>query len=466
MKKIIYICLVITLIVSACKPELTDYAPSKGNADFSKYVAIGDAVSAGMQKVCLSREYQIYSFPNMLAKQFALVGMKGDFKQPLFPEGSEMSLGTAPNGNPSPGAFYYIGNDCNGDKTVDADFWREYSYVTDLPKLLTILTPVNNDGPFNNLSVPGAKSYHLVDANFGVTQDVILDLFSGNGVEYTNPLYFRMNGGAQKSIVDLACEQRPTFFTISMSLYDWAGYAFAGYFGQLRECTPVDKFEAAMTETVKRMVEENGAKGAITNISEVVDCGAFNYIFYNELKVKSQADADRWNAAYPHMHFEVGEHNNFVMEDPSAPKGMRQMKSEELILGLLHMDEVRCNKFGTPDNPFKDENVMDENEINIVNTHVVAYNQIITQLAEQYDLALVDMNKLASDVHKGMYYQGVKFGAMPATGFFYNIDGTHPSNQGNVVVANTFIEAINKKYNCSIPLLNLADYPPLTIPPR
>ena len=221
-----------------------------------------------------------------------------------------------------------------------------------------------------------------------------------------------------------------------------------------------------MTETVHRMVDENGAKGAITNISDVADCGAFNYTFYNELKVKSQADANRWNTAYPHMHFEVGDHNNFVVEDPSAPNGMRQLKSDELILGLIHMNEIRCDKFGSPDNPFKDENVMDENEINNVNTHVAAYNQIITRLAEQYDLALVDMNKLIKDIHKGMYYQGVKLSAMPATGFFYNIDGTHPSNQGNAVVANTFIEAINKKYNSSIPLLNIASYPPLTIPSR
>ena len=235
MKKYIYISFVIAILGSSCKPELTDYAPSKGNADFTKYVCIGDAVGAGMQKVALSRECQEYSFPKMLAQQFALVGMKGEFKQPLMPEGSEMSLGTAPNGNPSPGAAFVIGNDCLGDKNIDVDFWREYSYVNDLSKLLTMLTPVNNDGPFNNLCICGAKSYHLVDANYGVTQDVITDLFSGKGVEKTNPLYFRMTGGAQKSIVDLACEQRPTFFTISMSLYEWAGYAFAGYFGQLRE---------------------------------------------------------------------------------------------------------------------------------------------------------------------------------------------------------------------------------------
>ena len=464
MKRSIYIFLILSIIAASCKPTLTDYAPSKGDADFTKYVAVGDAVSAGMQKVALSREDQEYSFPKMLAKQFAFVGMKGDFKQPLMPAGSGYSLGVAPNGTPSPGAAFIIGNDCLGEQNIDVDFWKEYSYVTDLQKIIKMVTPINSDGPFNNLSMSGAKSYHLVDQNYGVTQDVITDLFSGAGVEKTSPLYFRVTGGAQKSIVDLACEQKPTFFTICMCMYDWTGYAFAGNYGMLRECTPADKFDAAMTETVRRLVTENNAKGAITNVSDVADCGAFNYIFYNELKVKSQTDADRWNAAYPTMHFEVGDHNIFVMQDASAPGGMRQMKSDELILGLIHMNDIRCNKFGSPDNPFKDENVMDENEISIVNSHVAAYNQTISRLADQYNLALVDMNKLAKDLKKGMFYQGVKFSAVPATGFFYNIDGTHPSTQGNVIVANLFIETINAKYNCNIPKLNIADYPPLTIP--
>jgi len=465
-KNILYISTAIILATASCKPTLTDYAPSKGKANFTKYVAVGDAVSAGMQKVALSREFQEYSFPKMLAQQFALVGMKGEFKQPLLPEGSDMSLGVAPNGTPSPGAAFIIGNDCLGDQNIDVDFWKEYSYVNDLQKIIKIISPINNDGPFNNLSVSGAKSYHLVDQNYGVIQDVVTDLFSGAGVESSNPLYFRITGGAQKSIVDLACEQKPTFFTICMCMYDWTGYAFAGNYGMLRECTPPAKFDAAMTETVRRLVEENNAKGAITNVSDVADCGAFNYIFYNELKVKSQADADRWNAAYSNMHFEVGDHNNFVVQDPSAPHGMRQLKSGELILGLIHMNQIRCEKFGSPDNPFKDENVMDENEISIVNADVAAYNQTIARLAEQYGLALVDMNKLAKDIRKGMYYQGVKFSAVPATGFFYNIDGTHPSTQGNVIVANTFIEAINKKYSSAIPQLNIASYPPLTIPSR
>lgn len=462
-KTIIYF-LAVLLIFSACRPEIDVNKPSKGDADFTTYVAIGDAYTAGMQRVAMYKEAQLYSFPNLLAKQFKLVGMEGDFNQPYMPEGNDMSLGVAPNGNPSPGAAFIIGNDCEGNKTVDVDFWLEYNYVNDLQKILKIVSPVNKQGPFNNLGVGGLKSYHLIDQNYGVITDVAVDLFSGNGVEKTNPLFFRISGGEKVSIVDLACEQHPTFFTLTAGMYDYYGMAFYGYYGMLKECTPPDKFDAAMTETVKRMVTENNAKGAIANLLGIEDVGAFNYMFYNDLKIKTQHDVDMYNQAYPHMHFEIGDHNLFVMEDLSAPSGLRQLKEGELIFGLVDLNEFRCKKLGSPENPLKDVNVLDQSELAFINSRISSYNQTIERLATEYNLALVDLNKLGKDLRKGYYYQGLRFTSEPGTGFFYSIDGTHGSTQGNVVIANTFIEAINKTYNSSIPLINVAEYPALMIP--
>ena len=35
------------LLLGACKPELNPAVPSKGNADFSKYISVGNSLTAG-----------------------------------------------------------------------------------------------------------------------------------------------------------------------------------------------------------------------------------------------------------------------------------------------------------------------------------------------------------------------------------------------------------------------------------
>ncbi|MFM7858256.1 MAG: SGNH/GDSL hydrolase family protein, partial [Flammeovirgaceae bacterium] len=48
--------------------------PNKGGADFSKFVAIGNSLTAGFQAGALLNEGQANSLPKILATQFATVG--------------------------------------------------------------------------------------------------------------------------------------------------------------------------------------------------------------------------------------------------------------------------------------------------------------------------------------------------------------------------------------------------------
>src|SRR5690606_26936707 len=56
---------------------------SSGNADFSKFVAIGNSLTAGFSDGTLFMKGQEASFPNILSQQFALAG-GGVFTQPLI----------------------------------------------------------------------------------------------------------------------------------------------------------------------------------------------------------------------------------------------------------------------------------------------------------------------------------------------------------------------------------------------
>lgn len=93
MKKIkyIHIVLIAILLIGSCKQEPiiptdpavpTPLTPSKGSADFTKFVSVGNSYVAGMQAYSLFTESQANSIPSIMAKQFVSVGGSSTFNQP------------------------------------------------------------------------------------------------------------------------------------------------------------------------------------------------------------------------------------------------------------------------------------------------------------------------------------------------------------------------------------------------
>jgi hypothetical protein len=76
------------LLVTACHQEVITPpdppAPSgePGSADFTKFVSIGNSLTAGFQAGALYTDGQQNSFPAIMAKQFALVSDNDNFDQP------------------------------------------------------------------------------------------------------------------------------------------------------------------------------------------------------------------------------------------------------------------------------------------------------------------------------------------------------------------------------------------------
>ena len=76
-------------VITACAADVSNPPPlnsgsaSAGNADFTKFVSIGDSLTAGYADGALYLLGQQNSFPGMLAQQFAAVG-GGTFVQPFL----------------------------------------------------------------------------------------------------------------------------------------------------------------------------------------------------------------------------------------------------------------------------------------------------------------------------------------------------------------------------------------------
>ena len=71
---------------ASCEPEFENEINaeySAGEANFTTYVAVGNSLTAGYMNGTVSRGGQAYSYPNLLATQFATVG-GGVFTQPSY----------------------------------------------------------------------------------------------------------------------------------------------------------------------------------------------------------------------------------------------------------------------------------------------------------------------------------------------------------------------------------------------
>ena len=72
-------------------------------------------------------------------------------------------------------------------------------------------------------------------------------------------------------------------------------------------------------------------------------------------------------------------------------------------------------------------------------------NGIISTIAAQFDLPVVDANGILNDIHDhGLHYAGTEITTDFITGGLFSLDGVHPTSKGYGVIANEFIEVINR----------------------
>ena len=199
---------------ASCEPEFENEVGanySAGDADFSSYVAVGNSLTAGYMDGTVSRGGQANSFPNLLAGQFALVG-GGEFTQPSFADdvsgfgglklGGITISGTRRIINASVGGVEFIGGTATASGPVDVE-------VSNLQQTA-----------YNNMGVPGAKSFHLLAPGYGNLAGVALG--------QSNPYFVRHATSPSATVLGDAMTKNPTFFTNWIGANDVLSYATNG----------------------------------------------------------------------------------------------------------------------------------------------------------------------------------------------------------------------------------------------
>jgi hypothetical protein len=449
MKKL-YTVGLMAVMFAACKPNLKTQAPTKGNADFSSYIAVGNSLTAGYADNTLYLTGQQNSYPLRLSQQFALVG-GGVFKQPLL---------TSDVGFPVPRLVLANIAGCNG-------------VVSLTPVLNAGVDSVDNvsiasQGPFNNLGVPGIRCYDYVVAGYAGIAAI-------GGTPYASRFYDDPGNETPMDVLNKTMAKlNPTFFTCWLGNNDVLLYATGGgqgtnpqylsTFYRPGNITPTPVFQAIYDSVVKTLVK-GGAKGVLMNIPDVTSVPLFNTIPANGLVLR-QGQADTLNGFYAaqgitNMTFTAGA-NYFVITDHTG--NVRQAQSGEYILLNTPTDSLTCYGMGSI-KAIPNQYVLTKDEVSNIQTATAAYNNVIQQAATTYHLAYVDMNSfLKTFSNTGFLYNGVKFNAQFVTGGAFSLDGVHLTPRGYAIVANYIIANINSYYNATVPAIDINQYSGIKFP--
>src|SRR5690606_3682983 len=160
--------LAVLLGISACSSDDDDSTANMeepkpaliaGDADFSKYVAVGASFSAGFTDNALFIAGQENSFPNMLSQKFELVG-GGSFNQPLMSDNI--------------GGFLFGGMPLivDGKRQVGPRLFFKCTGATPLPVESTTEGTTVLSVPINDDYITRATRFQLGIARYGTFNDL------------------------------------------------------------------------------------------------------------------------------------------------------------------------------------------------------------------------------------------------------------------------------------------------------
>lgn len=429
MKKI-YILGAMVCGLAACKPNIEPTAPERGDANFTSYVSVGSSHTAGITNGSYYLEGQLNSYPNILSQQFATVG-GGQFVQPLVP---------GEHGWPMPKfVLDFVQGECDTIPILEATDFKGA-----LDTVGTGRSIYNEQGPFNNMGIPGTKVSDYGTFGFG-TQNM-----------YAARIFKDPTGS--KPLLELQVPAL-TFFTIWLGMDDVLDYALAG--GETgatpdvrNTITPTNTFRVAYDSLIN-VLTRNGAKGVALNIPDILEMPYFRAHSPRGLVLDAK-DANRLNLMYnaTQTHFDEG-NNYYVIEDKEHPDGHRQIRAGEIVRLDIPRDSILCAGWGT-DVPIPDTWVLTMDEIEKVNAAIDAFNSIIAATANDYNIPVSDTRYVLNKIQDGgEQFNGVNFSYQYAYGNLFSLDGIHLTGRGNAMLANSIIHTINGYYQASIPLADV-----------
>jgi lysophospholipase L1-like esterase len=425
------------LLLTACHPEIKTPQPSRGSADFTRYIAVGNSLTAGYADGGLYLQGQLNSYPSIIAKQMQSVG-GGAFSQPLFPT-------TQANGS---GYLQLTGFDASGNPTITPVTTNlAIRGILPVPGFGNVTLYTKYTGEINNYGVPGIKLLNITYAPYGNLNGFYERLLPGDAPTNTTPY------------LDFVTAKPFTFFTNWLGNNDALAYATSG--GASDALTDENTFAALYNLLIGRLTA-NGAKGAVATVPDVTSIPYFNTVTVAAIL----AGVQKVNPNVKNIYI-----NALVSGTTYAPRAATNNDLMVLTFPTSKIGQPVSTPVGplpyglTPYTPIENQYVLDVNEVTLTQQHVISFNSTIKSIAASKGLAVFDAYTFLNNIKQhGLIVDGIDMNSGFITGGIFSLDGVHLTPRGYSIVANEFIKAINAKYGSSIPLADVASYPSVKFP--
>ncbi|GGB81774.1 outer membrane protein [Flavobacterium suaedae] len=511
----------LAVVFASCEPEfdneLSNSTYSSGEADFSSYVAVGNSLTAGVMDGTVSRVGQSYSFPNLLAQQFAVAG-GGEFTQPPFDSDVNNYGGLILGGTVIQPTRLIIDASAGGPENIAG--------------MPTVDVSNQFATAYNNMGVPGAKSFHLLAQGYGSLQGVPLGL--------ANPYFARHATSPTATVLGDAMMKNPTFFTNWIGNNDVLAFATSGGTGVNQagnldpstygsnDITDPNVFGSVYSQITTTLMS-GGAKGVVATIPDVTAIPYFTTVPYNPLtpELIGGGDAAVGAATIEALNAQLygpisqalaafGQPGRISLMSTSGNSPLlitdetltdmsaqitgaltqagvpaaqaqflgavfgqaRQATADDLVL-LPTRSVIGTAPDGAPapinafgiSYPLQDEHILIPSESAMVAEATATFNAIIKQVAAANEIAVADMNAIMNQlvtglrVEDGQIYTADYFSTSAINTVLFSLDGIHPNARGYAVVTNEIIKVINEFYDAKLPLISAANYPGATVLP-
>ena len=404
----------------------------------SKYVAIGDSLTAGIQSDGLEGDFQENSFPNLIATQLGI----NDFEQPIVE---------------SPG----IGFGEPGESPIRFENGNLFREDFDFDPFDDLLENFFLDRPYDNLGLPGAE---LVD------------------VDSTSELIFQIILRGMGTQLEQAVRLDPEIVTLWIGNNDVLGVANGG---ELSGITPPDEFEEDYRDILEELTSETDAMIVVANIPNVTDIPLVNFfddifrpipeigimtpvpVLYDpqsfepiDFGTNEYAPLLTEEADIAHVLLDIIIENSYIDDGEGIPdiSSLEDFgfSSEQVQNIIFQIEFLGLKPTGKKINKDSTLTVM---ENSVISDAVDEINNIISNLANEFNIPLVDANAALFELNSvGIDGYTGEFVLKDPENTFFSLDGVHANNAGYAVIANRFIEALNDGYSLGIPLVDTEQF--------
>ena len=396
---------------------------ASAQVSFSRYEALGDSLTAGYASGALTKYYQDFSYPAILATQFGIA----NFQQPIISDPGIGSYGTVLQLfqlqiSPTAGVVPVIG------PTPGA---------SGQPINATLPTP------YNNLGIPGANTGDLLTKKGDITK-----LLTGN-IDPNTLMFDIVLRDGQHTALEQAIGSAPTFVTVWAGNNDVLAGATSGAAIDGVTVTSKAQFQQEYTTLVGGLRSQLASASIV--VGTIPDVTAIPFVTTIKPYIVNPA-----NGSHIPLLGEAGPLTESDYVTLAASTLLSQGVGIPAAAGGtgIPLPEGSIDATGLHAGV-----ILRAGEIALLRSRTAELNGVIKAVAAQFGAKVLDFNAVLAGINAhGYTVGGITLTSAFLTGGIFSYDGIHPQRLGYAIVANEFIKTINAGFGTNVPQVNLRPF--------